>query len=294
VGGSRPDPGAVVCVDGVFVPEAEARIPALDSGFLYGDGVFETVLVLEGRAVDAARHFARLAGAARSLGISLPRDVGGERELAGLARRLSAANGLAVGAAGFRASVSRGPRAPGPLSPPRGGPTLVASAFPVAAPRAPVAAAKVAIARNLVFSPSPSTRHKTLSSIHRVAGRFEAETRGLDEVVLADAAGRLAEACGHHLFLLGPDGVFFTPPLSLGILPGVTRGFLLSALPGRAAERDLGADDVARARAAFLTGALRGVWPVGTLEGRPLGTEEPERVRRLWIDSLESRSEEGA
>ncbi|HBL26565.1 MAG TPA: hypothetical protein DD490_07005 [Acidobacteria bacterium] len=90
---------------------------------------------------------------------------------------------------------------------------------------------------------------------------------GAFEAILLNENGRLVEGARSNL-LLALDGGLFTPPLDDGCLPGIVRHRLLAA--GRITERPLGPEDLARARAVFLTNSLIGVLPVGRLDGHAL------------------------
>ena len=277
----------IVFVNGRLAGASEATIPALDSGFLYGDGLFETMLVRARRVVFAERHAARLAGASAALALPLPESVATADALTDLAARLALANGLesAPGAA-CRVSVSRGPRPPGPLSPPSGPPTVVAAITPAPDPAESPAPLRVGVSREIVFAPGPSTRFKTLSSLTRVLGRAEAARRGLDDVLFADASGCLAEATNQNLFVLLADGRWATPPLASGVLPGVTRAVLLEAARGLAVEADVRREDLAAARGACLTSAPRGVVPVESIDDRALDPAASAPLRRLWTERV--------
>ena len=73
--------GGVVWIDGALVSVAEARVPVLDHGLLYGDGIFEGMRVYAGRAFRLDRHLARLTASARALSLELPGGVAGIREI---------------------------------------------------------------------------------------------------------------------------------------------------------------------------------------------------------------------
>lgn len=287
---SAPAGSPVVCVDGRFLSAAAATVPALDSGFLYGDGVFETFLVLDSGAPFLGRHLARLRAAAGALAIVLPPALDSEESVAALVARLARENGLERGAAGCRVTVSRGPRPPGPLAPAAAAPTLVAALFPVAPPETEPEPVRVGVSTEIVFSAGPWTRHKTLSSLFRILGRAEAHRRGLDDVVFADAESRLCEATNSHLFVLLPGDGWVTPPLSLGILRGLTREGLLAARGRTAAERPVSASDLARARGACLTNSLRGVVPIASFDGRALDPLASRPLRRAWIEAVAGRA----
>jgi branched-subunit amino acid aminotransferase/4-amino-4-deoxychorismate lyase len=209
--------------------------------------LIETVLVESGRIRLLDRHLVRLrrSGAA-------PKQVTAVRALAETWRRTAG-----------RPTVVRFDVAAG---------TGVASRARTPPPRDPVALAVVP-----GFDPEDAGRERKLAD-RAWAADAEAAARaaGADEPLLVSPAGRVGETSRASLFVVDAAGRIATPPVA-GILPGVTRGWALGA--AGASEAPLTLDDLAAARAAFLTTAARGVVPVTSIDGRSLGTDE--RVAEL-------------
>ncbi|HEV8296064.1 MAG TPA: aminotransferase class IV [Acidimicrobiales bacterium] len=246
-------------VDGAFVGPEQPALSAFDHGVLLGDGVYETMAVVDGRAVALDRHLARLHDGLARLGIDAPSRwaiLTGVNEVLGadpLAGRL-------------RITVTSGP---GPLGTARGrsGPTLVVSSGPptVWAPTAKVAT--VPWTRN---ERSALAGVKSTSHAENVVALAAARQHGADEAMLANTVGELCEGAGSNVFV-GIGGRLMTPPVTSGCLPGVTRALVIEALgPGAVEETPLPYDALARANEAFLTSATRGVHPIETVDGTPL------------------------
>ena len=109
-----------------------------------------------------------------------------------------------------------------------------------------------------------------------VVAQERALSREADEALLVDAEGRVLEAAGSNVFAhFGADGLW-TPPLSLPILPGLTRAWLLERLP-EASEGTFTVDDLLRADEVFLTNAVRGIVRIRSIDGREVGDEKPGR-----------------
>jgi branched-chain amino acid aminotransferase len=248
-------------LNGRLVEEHDALVSAFDHGLVAGDGVFETVLVREGRTFALGRHLARLERSAEGLGIPLP-DRG---ELAGAAKEVVAASGLRR--ARLRITVTSGP---GPLGSDRGPgtPTVIIAVAPadLSAPSARV-----------VLAPWPRNERgalaglKTTSYAENVRALAHARAAGADEAVFGNLAGNCCEGTGSNLFL-GVDGRLQTPPLSAGCLAGVTRALLLEHTSAEEADLPLSllAGPGPLAEEAFLASTLRGVQPVSHVDGRPL------------------------
>ncbi|MFM1768998.1 MAG: hypothetical protein RJA22_1527 [Verrucomicrobiota bacterium] len=254
-----------VFLNGHCVPEAEARVPVADRGFLYGDGLFETLRVAGGRPLHWEAHLARLARGADILGLSLPFSSG---DLRSGARRLVELNGLAE--AVLRLTLTRGP---GPRGySPRGAatPTVVMSLHP--APPAPAGPVRVLISTHRIVAGDVLSTLKTCSKITWVMARAEADARGAGEALLLNTAGHLAEATASNLFWVRA-GVVATPPLRAGALDGITRARVLRAcadLGIPAVETEAPPADLLGAEGIFLSGSVAGVVDVGELDGRPV------------------------
>ena len=254
-----------VWLNGTFLPADEARVSIFDRSFLYGDGLFETVRVYGNRPFLWAEHLARLHAGAALLRLRLPY---GDAELSAAAAELLARN--ATPEALLRLHVSRGVGRRGYS--PRGAdsPTVILSQHPVT-PNAPAAPVTWKLATSSLRLPAhdPLTAVKSASKLLHILARAEAEDQGADEALLLNSAGKVAEATSGNVFWLA-DGRLFTPSLTDGALPGVTRAWVLrlAALLGLpAAERTATPADLRDAEGVFLTLSSLEVVPVPHLDG---------------------------
>jgi len=248
-----------------------------DRGLLLGDGVFETVAVINGKALWLEEHLARLVKAAAELGIAA--DLG-------LIRKAIAALTGEVGLQVLRLTLTRGPAARGLAG---GGdkPSLLATRDPL--PRdfllQPVRLATSAIRRN---EHGLASRLKTLSYIDNIAAAREAAVLGADDALMLNTSGKAASSTIANLFLLkGRELV--TPDPSQGILSGIMRRTVLDLAPGLGlvpAERAIDPQELAGADAVFLTNSLRFVRPVTALDGRTLGGRPLDDI----VDALCARA----
>lgn len=251
-------------LDGERIEGSVAPFDLRDRGLSLGDGVFDTALVLGGRAVFAARHIARLAASCAALGIPV-----GEARIAALIAQGAAA----VGTGALRLTVTRGTGPRGLAPPPEARPCTIMAATP-GAPGAlwrPVAAATASIRRN---ETSPGARHKCLNYLDAALALQEAAAQGAQEALFLNAAGRVACASVGNVFILR-GGRLVTPPLADGVLDGVVRAELLALAPSVgliAGEASLAPSDLMQADAAFMTNSLRLVAPLTALDGAPLGS----------------------
>ncbi|MCL6614095.1 MAG: aminotransferase class IV [Firmicutes bacterium] len=255
-----------------------------DRGFLYGDGVFETILVREGRPVFLPAHLARLGQGAAALGIVLPYS---ERALAEAVTAVVRQNGISTGA--VRLTVSRGPGERGLAPAGNLRPTVLVAATP-GLPYGPkvyeegLAAVLLPWPRN---ERSPLSRIKSTSCAENVLGAMAAERAGADEGIFLNTSGYLAEGTKTNLFLV-KDGEVLTPPVEAGALPGIVRALVLASFPVR--ERMLALEDLFAAEEAFLTNSLLGVAPLVRVNGHALADGRLGPVTGRVMEVLTRRS----
>ncbi len=259
----------MVYLNGEFVERERATVSAFDRGFLYGDGLFETVRAVGGVPFMLAEHLARMAGSADALGIAMP-DTGAVAAAIGRLIELNALTDAYV-----RITLSRGEHtgALAPDEPPE--PTLLIEARKLHPYPAEMyeRGANVVVAESVRHSGSAVSRHKTTSYVACILARREAKERGADEAILLDRDGHVAEGATSNVFCVR-DGRLLTPPLDLNILPGVTRATVIK-LAGEVGieveEARFDAAALASADEVFLTNSLMGVMPVGSVGGEQLG-----------------------
>jgi branched-chain amino acid aminotransferase len=253
--------------NGRLVPAGEVRLDPADAGFLFGDGLFETLRVDDGRPRGVSAHLDRLYQGLQRLGIAPPEarcDLGwAVNEVAKTAPRP---------AARLRITISRGTAA---------GPTRLITTALYEPPGGPVAAVLLPDFR--IDSRSPLAGLKSLCYQNNRLALREAEARGAFEALLLNEHGRLAEGSRSNLVLVLvlPEGIF-TPPESEGCLPGTIRRRLLER--GAIHERPLTLEDLAAARGLLLTNSLIGVLPVSRIDGREMEVgPEAEKLRALVV-----------
>jgi branched-chain amino acid aminotransferase len=260
-------------LDGAIVGEADAAIPVLDRGFLFGDSVYEVLRTRGGHLFAWQEHLGRLRTSAR--GIALEPDL----DDAAILRRIDATLRAAGNAESYvRVILTRGTGtapnidlayAPGP---PRWI-VLVRNLPPHAA--APVRLQLVGRLRNDPRALDPAV--KSGNYLNNLLGLREAKAMGATDCLFLNAGGHVTEASTANLFARHGARVR-TPPLAAGILAGVTRALLLEHLRARGddvAETDLTPADLHDADELFLTSTLRDLASVTHLDGRPVADGRP-------------------
>jgi branched-chain amino acid aminotransferase len=278
---SGPD-DAVVWLDGTLRDPASAAVHWSDHGITVGDGVFETIKLVDGAPFALRRHLERLHRSAGGLGLDVPDALDAAVD------EVVAAWGSAAGR--LRITLTGGP---GPMGSQRGadGPTLLVTATTMTVDRSPTGALVVPWTRN---EHGALAGLKTTSYGENVLALARAAEVGATEALFANTAGNLCEGTGTNV-VVGLDGRLVTPPLSCGCLAGVTRALLLEALAeagAPAVEDDIPIGELAAADEVLLVSTGRDVQPVERLvlaDGteRRLGPPGPLGLRagRIWDDA---------
>lgn len=256
----------LIFLNGRFVPENEAMVSVFDRGFLYGDGLFETMRVVNGQPFRWAQHLDRLQRGAEFLRIKLPYST---EQLIDFAARLIARNQLPE--AILRLTVSRGVGGRGYSPRDAGQPTCVMTLHPVPAATSGKGWKLITSTLRLPTN-DPLARFKTANKLWQVTARSEADTAGADEALLLNTDGYVAEATSANVFWVEGDTIC-TPPLTAGILPGVTRAGVMELCGTRGLvvrKKMITPQKLIRASGVFLTLGSLGVVSVTELDGRKL------------------------
>ena len=250
-------------VNGRFVRESEAAVSIFDRGFLYGEGVFETMRVYGGRLFRAMEHFHRLFDGLHALAIESPFSP---EELWAVCRALIRSNRVADGVARVyltRDSITA---------------TVQARKFAVRAVRAIVSGVRI--------DPQLS-RFKTANRLPYILAQQEAERAGVEDAVLLNSAAHVVEFTVSNLFAV-QDGTLFTPPLADGPLPGVTRHVVLAlareqGIPVR--EESFGPGFLDTAAEVFATNSLIEIAPIATWSRQPGVTVRMQSAYRELVEA---------
>ncbi len=272
---------AIAWVEGEIVSASEARIPILDHGFLFGDGIFEGIRVTPAGIFRLDDHMKRLETAARVVGIE---PVGGIARVREIACETARAWGSREGY--LRLIVSRGVGALGidPSTCPE------ASILCIAAGPVELDPDKARRGLDMITSslrrPAGDVldpRVKSLNYLNNVLAKREANLRGADDALVLNALGLVAEASATNVFAILGDRLE-TPAVSDGALEGLTRRTILEIgreLGFEASERSLGRFDLYAADAVFLSGTRAGLVPVGSLDGSPISQAARPKLREI-------------
>ncbi len=271
-----------VWMDGRMVSAAEATVPVVDPNVQAGLGVFETVAVRAGLPLDLPEHVARLKQGAAQIDVPLPPD----EALSEAARAVAAQVRGGYGWVKITAIRS-------------GHCAVYGGRMDADEEGRAVSAVLLRWRQNTA---DRITGLKTWNYASHVLGLEEARRRGADEGIWLNTRGHLAEGCTSTLFVVHRKRIF-TPSLADGILPGITRGFVLRAarsLGHVVHEGKVRLKRLETADEAFLTSSLRAVRPLVRFEGRSVGKGTPgpvtlalaKEVARLRMNLARERAPE--
>jgi branched-chain amino acid aminotransferase len=264
-----------------LLPLARARVSVNDRGFLYGDGLFETLRAEAGRVLFLVEHLERLKTSARAFNLPFP-QVPWQARLT----RLLEANGLSRGPARIKILLSRG-LAEGLALPADCRPSLVIWARPYTPPPPAEYAVGWPVA---VFPQGRSTfvgRHKSLNYLFYLAARQYALDRGAKEALVLEADGLVSEGAATSLVYLHPGGYY--TPASASALPGVTVALLHRGLTARGLSLEARPTTVAQLQEAdglWLANSLLGLMPVAAIDGAPVPVNPATEFLREILAAL--------
>ena len=260
-------------VNGVFLPEAEATVSIFDRGFLFADGVYEVIALVDGRFVDDGPHLDRLDRSLREIQLASPMS---RADLHSMLVELASRNGVTEGL--IYMQVTRGPAERDFAFPAVQLPTIVAYArsLPVIAhPRALAGATAITV---------PDQRWarrdiKSIALLPQVLAKQAARAADAFEALMVED-GHLTEGGAATLFMV-TNGALVTHRLGTDVLPGITRErvFALAAKRGIAiVERRVSTDELRNADELFITAATAFVMPIVRVDGAAIGSGEPGAI----------------
>ena len=274
-----------IFLNGSFVNLAQAKISVFDRGFLYGDGLFETMRSYWGEVFRLEDHLDRLFRSAKEIEISFSYT---RKELKNIIKRILKINNLSE--AYIRLTLSRGVSETGLISKSKSSATLVivARKFKPLSPSEHKRGWRVTVVGPRQNQASPVSRLKSLNFLNNILARKEAKAKGVDEGILLNTIGDVTEASTSNIFLVR-RGIVITPPEESGLLPGITRRVVLelaTSLGLKVYKRRISLDELMGVEEAFLTNSLIEIMPLVEIDGRRIGKGKPgtltQRIHKAY------------
>ena len=273
-----------IFIDGKYYSERDAKISVFDHGLLYGDGVFEGIRAYNGRVFRLKEHIDRLFYSAKAILLEIPMS---HAVLMKATVETCRQNKLRDGY--IRLVVTRGVGTLG-LNPnrcKRGSVIIIADKIQIYPPelyQRGMDIVTVATTRNLHSALNPAI--KSLNYLNNILAKIEANNAGVEEAVMLNAEGFVAECTADNLFIV-KNGKLFTPPLSSGALYGITRQTVMELAEEsglEVAEPNLTRYDLFCADECFLCGTGAEIVPVTKIDGRVIGNGKQGTITKKLVE----------
>ncbi|HWZ28682.1 MAG TPA: branched-chain-amino-acid transaminase [Gemmatimonadales bacterium] len=261
----------IIWINGKYQTREEASVSVFDHGLLYGDGVFEGIRAYGGRVFRLADHIDRLYSSAKSIWL----DPGmSQAEMRTMVEEAQARSGIKDSY--IRLVITRGIGDLGMDPRKCEKPTVFCIVDTIALwskDRYERGLTCITAATPISHKENLSPRVKSLNYLSHILAKIEGIAANVDEVVMLDSSGYVAEASGMNLFC-ARRGVVRTPPPYSGILRGVTRDAMMEMARDanyEVVEEPLNRYDLYSADEVFLTGTAAEIVAVTKLDGRVIG-----------------------
>jgi branched-chain amino acid aminotransferase len=260
-----------VFIDGKFYNERDAKVSVFDHGLLYGDGIFEGIRAYNGRVFKLKEHVDRLFYSAKAILLDIPMSP---EEIAEAVIESCRKNKVRDGY--IRLIVTRGVGTLGLNPRSCKNPSVICIAgkiqvYPAELYEKGMDIVTVPTTRNLHSALNPAI--KSLNYLNNILAKIEANNAGVEEAVMLNAEGFVAECTADNIFIL-KAGKLFTPPLSAGALYGITRQTVIDLAREsgmEVSEPNLTRYDLFNADECFLTGTGAEIMPIVKIDGRVIG-----------------------
>lgn len=264
-----------IFIDGKYLNERDAKISVFDHGLLYGDGVFEGIRAYNGRVFKLKEHIDRLFYSAKAILLEIPMTHAEMMKATVETIRVNKLRDCYV-----RLVVTRGVGNLGLNPRSCKTPTVFIIAgkiqvYPAELYARGMEIVTVPTVRNLHSAVNPAI--KSLNYLNNILAKIEANNAGVEEAIMLNAEGFVAECTADNLFII-KHGELFTPSLSAGALYGITRGTVMelaTQLGVKVSEPNLTRYDLFNADECFLTGTGAEIMPVIKIDGRVIGSGKP-------------------
>ncbi len=271
-----------VWINGKLIDMNKASISIFDRGFMYGDGVFETMRSYDGEVFMIDEHLRRLARSLKTVAIKAPYS---REYLKKEICRLISVNRLKE--AYIRLTVTRGEGRFGIEHKDILKPNVVIIAkkfegYPKWMIDKGISCRTVRIRQNEL---SPLSGVKSLNFLNYILARFEAKDEGADEAIVLNTKGYVAESPTSNIFMV-KGKTLITPTIDSGALPGITRDIIMrlaKKLGLRIIEKRVSHKELIKSDEVFLTNTLAEILPVTLIDRRKVGSGVPGPITELLL-----------
>lgn len=272
-----------IFLNDTIIKETEGHLSVMDRGFLYGDGLFETLRTYHKKPFRLEDHVARLSNSSKYFDIPFHHTF---QQIGQIIEQLIMQNSLKD--AYIRMTLSRGTTAHGLIPHHLCDPTFVIHAKPLT----PCLPAWYTTGLSLMTSSfrrsdtCPISGHKTLNFLTNYLVKKEAVDRGYHDAIILNTNNQVTECAVSNVFIVEKNAVI-TPALKTNILPGITRKIILELCRKSGicvSEEAFGLERIFAAEEVFVTNSLLEVMPVSKIDGQPIGNAIPGAITKILQD----------
>ncbi|MBT7311121.1 branched-chain amino acid aminotransferase [bacterium] len=275
----------LIYIDGKYIPAEDATISLFDGGYLYGDGLFETIRLYSGQPFDLDGHLNRLSTQLETLEFSWRPDLD---SINNIITELTILNNLTDADSRCRITVSRGGSFD-LLLPLQDlheiKPTVSIFQIPLSDTISQMQKTGIAVtAMKSGFARGNFPGLKTLNYLPTVVALRAARKANCQEALLINSDNNVLEAATSNVFIISNNSLY-TPPLDLGLLSGRTRSIVLTTASNiglNCVEKSFDLSELLDADEVFLSGSVKEILPVIKVDGSVIGNGKPgEHTLRL-------------
>ena len=260
-------------INGDFIQLKDAKVSILDRGFRYGEGLFETICIEEGKAIFFEEHFERLKNSAKALDLKLPLDL---KQVSKITKKLIQKSSLTKGLLNiYLTSTDEVGKKTN---------FIIVVKDEIRYKESDYKKGFTAIISSIrIDSSLHINSHKTLSFLPHILAKKEAKEKGADEAILLNTDGYVIEGTTRNIFMVKGNKLI-TPPVGSGILPGITRAKILQIAPSvglKLEEKLVKVDFLKSSDEVLLTSSLIEVMPVVEIDDTLIGHYKLSAKRRI-------------
>ena len=293
--GQEPTSMLQIWVDGELVDKDDAKVSVFDHGLLYGDGCFEGIRVYNHRILKFRSHLNRMYRSAEKIRLKPAYTID---EIDRATRETVKANNLRDAYIRMLFTRGYGDLGLNPFLCPKPGTIIIADKIQLYPPEFYETGVPVVVAerpRLPIKCLDPSV--KSLNYLNNIMAKIEAIEAGVPEAIMLNIEGFVAECTGDNLFII-KGGTIFTPPLSAGLLGGITRQWVIDEIGPDCGypvqEKNLRIEDVFNADEIFLTGTGAEVIGVNKVDDTPMSGGKVGPITHKLIAEFKRRVAENA
>jgi branched-chain amino acid aminotransferase len=281
----------MIYLNNKLVPKSKAKVSVFDHGFLYGDGVYETLRAYNGVVFMIDEHIKRLFRSASMIKLKIPKTPAEIKKAVYKTIKTNRHNEAFI-----RISISRGfgPIGLDPKLCPKPTFVIISKAFkeyPQKYYEKGVKVAIVSVRRN--FKDALNPQIKSLNFLNNILAKIESIHKGAYEAIMLNYRGYLAEGTISNIFFI-KNNVICTPSVNVGILDGITRRLILDCarkLKIKTREGLFRPSDIYNAQEVFISNTTMEVMPVTKVDNAKIGTKAGKITQMLGLEYKKKVSE---